>query len=67
MTVKYTYECPACNHEYIEKRAAGESPFFTTCNLCKSAEYLEKSVNVISQTVERDESPVIIETPTEEI
>lgn len=65
MTVKYTYECPACNHAYTEQRAADESAFFTTCNSCKLAEYVEKSVDIISETVERYEAPIDIEISTE--
>ena len=63
MTIKYTYKCPACNHTYIEQRAADESQFFTTCANCELNQYEEVSVEVISETVERNPGgkPVIEE------
>lgn len=53
MTVKYNYECSICKHNYIEVRAAEESPFFTTCNSCHEGEYTETSNEVLAAEVER--------------
>ena len=64
MTVKYTYKCPSCEHDYAEQRAAEESQFVTTCASCGVEQYEEVSVEVISETVERG-TPEIIEQPTE--
>jgi hypothetical protein len=57
MTVKYTYECSSCEHIYMEQRAAEESQFFTTCHSCTAGTYQETSVEVISETVERQDAP----------
>ena len=66
MTVKYTYTCLACNHDYIEMRPADEPQIFTTCNSCGKSEYEEISAVVISDTVERVAAPEPIEeTPAE--
>jgi hypothetical protein len=68
MTVKYNYKCPLCLHTYMEMRAAEEPQFFTKCNSCGDSDYTEESVEVISETVERLETPeLIIEEIVEEI
>ena len=56
MTVKYNYKCSLCSHEYLEIRAADEPQFFTKCNSCKNGNYVEESVEVISEKVERLEA-----------
>ena len=62
MTVKYNYKCSSCEATYLEMRAAGESQFFTTCQVCGVGIYQETSTEVISETVERVEA-VVQETP----
>jgi predicted nucleic acid-binding Zn ribbon protein len=57
MTVKYNYKCSMCSHNYIEVRAAEESPFFTTCNSCGDGEYAEISSEVLAAEVERVAAP----------
>jgi hypothetical protein len=52
----------------MEMRAAEEPQFFTKCNSCGDSDYTEESVEVISETVERLETPeLIIEEIVEEI
>lgn len=50
MTVKYTYKCSGCNHNYIEQRLSTESQFFTTCNSCGEFEYIEISSETIEES-----------------
>lgn len=38
---KYFYKCPNCGHDYLEQRDTDDPQFFTTCNSCKQAEYVE--------------------------
>jgi hypothetical protein len=54
MTVKYTYDCPNCGNDYIEMRAASENQFFEMCSACKIGKYIEVSVEIISEEVERN-------------
>jgi predicted nucleic acid-binding Zn ribbon protein len=37
----YFYTCPECNHKYNEMREADQSAFFTRCNDCGNADYVE--------------------------
>jgi peptide subunit release factor 1 (eRF1) len=68
MTIKYNYKCSSCEATYLEMRAAEESQFFTTCQVCDAGIYEETSNEVISETIERASgAEVIIETPAEEI
>lgn len=59
MTVKYNYKCSLCSHEYLEMRASDEPQFFVKCNSCKEGDYVEESVEVISETVERASAPEV--------
>ena len=61
MTVKYIYDCPSCGNDYQEQRAADESQFVTRCTRCGNADFVEVSTEVISETVERAEPPVVEE------
>lgn len=38
---KYFYKCPNCGNDYLEQRDIDDPQFFTTCNSCKQAEYVE--------------------------
>lgn len=68
MTIKYTYKCNSCSHNYIEQRGKDEpNPFFTTCNLCLNGTYEETSVEVISLEPERTPGPVVEIVETEEL
>lgn len=64
MTVKYNYECSECKETYLEQRAAEEPQFVVTCQACFNGQYVETSVEVISEIVERTTTPEIIEEPT---
>jgi predicted nucleic acid-binding Zn ribbon protein len=37
----YYYTCPSCGHKYNENRLPGEDQFFTKCNACGQADYVE--------------------------
>jgi len=65
MTVKYNYECSSCNYKYIEQRAASESQFITICVQCETGTFVETSVEVISETIERVAAPEVITEETE--
>ena len=48
MTIRYTYKCPNCSHEYVEQREDSEvTAYITTCNDCGTGEYLEVSQETI--------------------
>ena len=64
MTVKYNYKCLMCSHNYVEVRAAEETPFFTTCNSCGNGEYEEISSEILAAKVERTLGESVIEEPT---
>ena len=34
MTIRYTYNCPACSNNYIEQRTAEEPQYFSDCSKC---------------------------------
>lgn len=38
---KYLYVCPNCAHPYEEIRVENEPQYFTRCNSCKAADYVE--------------------------
>lgn len=67
MTIKYTYECDACAHDYVEQRGNDEpNPFFTTCHSCGAGEYKETSKEVLAPEPERVPAPEVVEeTPAE--
>lgn len=59
MTVKYNYKCSLCSHEYLEQRASFETQFFAKCHSCKNGDYVEESVEVISEVPERVGPPEV--------
>ena len=66
MTVKYNYKCSLCSFEYLEQRASFESQFFGKCHSCKDGDYVEESVEVISEVPERVGPPEVeVQEPTE--
>lgn len=64
MTVKFEYLCDACGHDYVEQRAAEESPFFTSCHVCGN-DYKEVAQTILAEEVERVAAPAVEEIPAE--
>lgn len=40
---EYKYVCPDCGHKYSEVRLTTESQWYTKCNACKNADYIEEN------------------------
>lgn len=40
---RYEYVCPKCSHYYVEQRTVEEPQYFTRCNKCGDADYVEKT------------------------
>lgn len=66
MTVKYNYKCSFCEVTYLEQRPIEQSQLVIACQVCHNGTYEETSFEIISNMVEREASPVVIEKLTEE-
>lgn len=59
MTIKYTYTCSNCSHNYVEQRGKDEpNPYFTTCSSCKSGTYEEIDKEILAPEPERQIAPI---------
>ena len=64
MTIKYTYKCDTCSHNYFEQRGEDEpNAYITLCNYCDNGTYGEISKEILSSEPERVAAPIVEELP----
>ena len=59
MTVRYTYTCSNCGHEYLEQRGKDEPQRFDECGSCKSGTYTLVSEVTLAEELEVHPAPQI--------